>query len=44
MLYQQVQGKDHNSPKLDRVLEWQSRQDFPICPDSGDPDALEIVV
>ncbi len=34
-LYQQVQGKDYNPPKRDRVLEWQSRQDFPICPNSA---------
>jgi len=41
-LYQQVQGKDYNPPKRDRVLEWQSRQDFPICPNSDDPDACNV--
>lgn len=41
-LYQQVQGKDYNPPKRDRILEWQSKQDFPICPNSDDPDACNV--
>lgn len=41
-LYQQVHGKDYNPPKRDRVLEWQSRQDFLICPNSDDPDACNV--
>lgn len=41
-LYQQVQGKDYNPPKRDRILEWQSHQDFPICPNPDDPDACNV--
>lgn len=41
-LYQQVQGKDYNPPKRDRILEWQSNQDFPICPNSDDPDSCNV--
>lgn len=41
-LYQQVQGKDYNPPKRDRILEWQSNQDFPICPNSEDPDSCNV--
>src|SRR3954453_3597549 len=28
----QVQGRDYNPPKRERILEWQAQQDFPICP------------
>lgn len=41
-LYQQVQGKDYNPPKRDRVLDWQQHQNFPICPNPDDPDACNV--
>lgn len=41
-LVQQVQGKDYNPPKRDRILEWQSQQEFSICPNSDDPDACNV--
>jgi hypothetical protein len=41
-LYKQVQGKDYSPPKRDRILEWQAHQDFPICPNSEDPDACNV--
>jgi len=41
-MYQQVQGKDYNPPKRDRILEWQQQQDFPICPNPDDPDACNV--
>ena len=41
-LYQQVQGKDYNPPKRERVLQWQEQQDFPICPNPDDPDACNV--
>lgn len=41
-LFQQVQGKDYNPPKRDRILEWQQQQEFPICPDANDPDACNV--
>ncbi len=41
-LYRQVQSKDYNPPKRDRILEWQQQQDFPICPDPDNPDACNV--
>src|SRR5687767_5591567 len=38
-LYLQVQGRDYSPPKRERILDWQSQQDFPICPNPDDPDA-----
>ena len=38
----QVQGKDYNPPKRDRILEWQKQQDFPICPTPDDPDTCNV--
>ena len=37
----QVQGRDYNPPKRERILEWQRQQDFPICP-TDDPDACNV--
>ena len=41
-LYQQVQAKDYNPPKRDRILEWQQQQEFAICPNADDPDACNV--
>lgn len=41
-LYQQVQGKDYNPPRRDRILEWQTHQAFSICPHPEDPDACNL--
>ena len=38
----QVQGRDYNPPKRERILEWQAQQDFPICPDPDDPQACNV--
>jgi hypothetical protein len=38
----QVQGRDYNPPKRDRILQWQAEQDFPICPDVDDPNACNV--
>ena len=37
----QVQQRDYNPPKRQKILEWQSQQDFPICPDN-DPDGCNV--
>jgi hypothetical protein len=37
----QVQGRDYNPPKRERILQWQSEQEFPICP-TNDPDACNV--
>jgi hypothetical protein len=38
---QQVQGRDYNPPKRERILEWQRQQEFPICP-TDDPGACNV--
>lgn len=38
----QVQGRDYNPPKRERILEWQARQEFPICPTPDDPQACNV--
>ena len=38
-LYHQVQGRDYNPPRREKILEWQAQQDFPICPTPDDPNA-----
>ena len=37
-LVQQVSSRDYNPPRRERILEWQSQQDFPIIPNPDDPD------
>jgi hypothetical protein len=37
----QVQGRDYNPPKRERILEWQRQQEFPICP-TDDPGACNV--
>lgn len=37
-LVQQVEERDYNPPSRRRILEWQEKQDFPICPTPEDPD------
>ena len=41
-MVQQVREKGYNPPNRDKVLEWQSKQDFQICPDPDDPDACNV--
>ena len=41
-LYHQVQGRDYNPPRREKILEWQSQQDFPILPNRDDPDAGNV--
>jgi hypothetical protein len=38
----QVQERDYNPPKRERILEWQSRQEFQLCPDPEDPSACNL--
>ena len=37
-LVAQVQGKDYNPPRREKILDYQSQQDFPIIPNPDDPD------
>ena len=38
LLLRQVEGKDYNPPRRDKILYYQSQQDFPILPNPDDPD------
>jgi hypothetical protein len=42
VLYRQVQERDYNPPKREKILAWQSQQDFAICPDPDDPGACNV--
>src|ERR1043165_8956003 len=39
---EQVQGRDYNPPRREKVLEFQSQQEFPLCPNPDDPDACNV--
>ncbi len=41
-LYRQVEEHDYSPPTRERILEWQSHQDFPIVPKPEDPDAGNV--
>jgi hypothetical protein len=41
-LYLQVQGRDYNPPRRDKILQWQKEQEFPICPNPDDPDSCNV--
>ena len=41
-LVQQVEEKGYNPPRRERIIEWQSQQDFRICPDADDPDSCNV--
>jgi hypothetical protein len=38
----QVEGRDYNPPRRERILQWQAEQDFPIVPDPADPDCGNV--
>jgi hypothetical protein len=38
LMLRQVEGRDYNPPRRDKILDYQSKQDFPILPDPDDPD------
>ncbi len=38
LMLRQVEGRDYNPPKRDRILAWQKEQEFPILPSPEDPD------
>jgi hypothetical protein len=42
MLVLQVQERDYNPPQRNKILEWQSQQDFPICPTPDDPNGCNV--
>ncbi len=42
VLVRQVQERDYNPPKRERILEWQAQQEFPICPTPDDPGSCNV--
>ncbi|MFL5703284.1 MAG: hypothetical protein ACJ8AG_10720 [Ktedonobacteraceae bacterium] len=38
----QVKGHNYNPPKRERILQWQSQQDFPICPTPDEPGTCNV--
>ncbi len=42
MLVMQVRERDYNPPQRNKILEWQSEQDFPICPTPDDPNSCNV--
>ncbi|MDQ3513766.1 MAG: hypothetical protein M3462_08900 [Chloroflexota bacterium] len=43
-LVEQVEARNYNPPRREKILAWQSEQDFPICPTPDDPDACNPYV
>lgn len=41
-LVRQVNARDYNPPRRERILEWMQLQDFPICPGAQDPRACNV--
>jgi DNA primase large subunit len=41
-LVRQVEGRDYNPPRREKILQFMKEQDFPICPDANDPDACNV--
>ncbi len=42
LMLRQVEGRDYNPPKRERILEWQAQQEFPILPHPDDPDCGNV--
>jgi DNA primase large subunit len=38
----QVKTRDYNPPNRERILAWQTQQDFPICPNPDDPNSCNV--
>jgi hypothetical protein len=41
-LVAQVQSRDYNPPKREKILQYLEQQKFPICPDAESPDACNV--
>ena len=41
-MLKQVEGRDYNPPRRDRILEWQAEQEFVIIPNAEDPDCGNV--
>lgn len=41
-MVRQVAERGYNPPKRERILQWQARQDFQICPDTDNPTGCNV--
>ena len=41
-LVTQVNSRDYNPPKREKILQYLREQKFPICPNAEDPDACNV--
>jgi len=41
-MLRQVEGRDYNPPRRERIVEWQAQQEFPILPRPDDPDCGNV--
>jgi hypothetical protein len=41
-LLDQVESRDYNPPKRERILEWMRKQEFPVCPNPHDPGQCNV--
>jgi len=41
-MIRQIEARNYNPPKRERVLDWMRRQDFPICPDPDNPGVCNV--
>lgn len=42
VLLRQVEARDYNPPRRERILDWQRQQEFPILPSPDDPDCGNV--
>ena len=43
LMLRQVEGKDYNPPRRDKILSYQAQQEFPIVPFPDDPDCGNLL-
>lgn len=41
-LIRQVESRDYNPPRRERILAWHQQQEFPILPNADDPDCGNV--
>jgi hypothetical protein len=41
-LIAQVEARNYNPPKRERILEWMRKQEFPVCPEPDDPGQCNV--
>ena len=42
LMLRQVEGRDYNPPRKERIVAWQKEQDFAILPHADDPDCGNV--